>query len=151
MRFDDSMKKAYLIITLVLFLLISHGQLLLSQGNKYVLLTNKAGLSQRLDYFEFGWVTEGDIEAWSNELELMTNQCVSMTLPFTNIEKVEYVTVSYNPCRKRNNRYLKVTSGTQIYNGWENHYYIGVRSVDRMGKEIRIDLKNIKEIEIFRD
>ena len=151
MRFDDSMKKASLIVTLVLFLLISHGQLLLSQGNKYVLVTNKAGLSQRLNYFEFGWVTEGDIEAWSNELELMTNQCVSMTLPFTNIEKVEYVTVSYNPCRKRNNRYLKITSGNQTYTGWENHYYIGVRSVDRMGKEIRIDLNNIKEIEIFRD
>ena len=122
-----------------------------SQGNKYVVVTNKAGLSQRLDYFEFGWVTEGDIEAWSNELELMTNQCVSMTLPFTNIEKVEYVTVSYNPCRKRNNRYLKITSGNQNYSGWENHYYTGVRSVDRMGKEIRIDLKDIKEIEIFRD
>ena len=151
MRFDDSMKKVYLIFPLVLFLLISHGQLLLSQGNKYVLVTNKAGLSQRLNYFEFGWVTEGDIEAWSNELELMTNQCVSMTLPFTNIEKVEYVTVSYNPCRKRNNRYLKITSGNQTYTGWENHYYIGVRSVDRMGKEIRIDIKDIKEIEIFRD
>lgn len=151
MRFSNSMKKVYLIFTFFLFLLISNGQLLLSQGNKYVLVTNKAGLSQRLDYFEFGWVTEGDIEAWSNELELMTNQCVSKTLPFTNIDKVEYVAVSYNPCRKRNNRYLKITSGNQNYKGWENHYYIGVRSVDRMGKEIRIDLKDIKEIEIFRD
>ena len=145
------MKNVYLIFTLFFFLLISNGQLLLSQGNKYVLVTNKAGLSQRLDYFEFGWITEGDIEAWSNELELMTDQCVSMTLPFTNIDKVEYVTVSYNQCQKRNNRYLKITSGNQTYKGWENHYYIGVRSVDRMGKEIRIDLNDIKEIEIFRD
>ena len=151
MRFSNSMKNVYLIFTLVLFLLISNGQLLLSQGNKYVLVTNKAGLSQRLDYFEFGWVTEGDIEAWSNELELMTNQCVSKTLPFTNIDKVEYVAVSYNQCQKRNNRYLKITSGNQTYKGWENHYYTGVRSVDRMGKEIRIDLNDIKEIEIFRD
>ena len=151
MCFNDSLKKVYLIFALLLFLLISDGQLLLSHGNKYVVVTNKDGLSQRLDYFEFGWVTEGDIEAWSNELELMTDQCVSKTLPFTNIDKVEYVTISYNKCRKRNNRYLKVTSGNQTYKGWENHYYTGVRSVDRMGKEIRIDLKNIKEIEIFRD
>jgi len=129
----------------------SHGQLLHSQGNKYVVVTNKGGLSQRLNYFEFGWVTEGDIEAWSNELELMTDQCVSMILPFANIDKVEYVAVSYNRCRNRNNRYLKVTSGNQTYRGWENHYYIGVRSVDRMGKEIRIDLKDIMQIVIFRD
>jgi len=151
MRFDGLLIKKYFIFTFLFFVLISHVQLLSAQGNKYVLVTNKAGSSQRLDYFEFGWVTEGDIEGWSNELELMTNQCVSKTLPFTNIEKVEYVIVSYNPCRKRNNRYLKITSGNQTYSGWENHYYIGVRSVDRMGKEIRIDLKDIKEIEIFRD